>query len=176
MPAQLASTYYPRVPIWRRGAALAIDFVAVGLVSLLLGQSPVALAFVYGVGWLGMRVVLVAKNHGQSLGRWALDMKVMDARFGGTPGLQELCKREGLLGFGSLLVLIGLINLTPSAPWAISLFLPLAIDCGFAYGDPEQQQTFHDQVGRTRLVQTRRGYSLDVKLRRLVAYAQRRMK
>jgi uncharacterized RDD family membrane protein YckC len=175
MPAELAPAYYPKVPIWRRGAALAIDFLAIGLLSLLIGGSIPAQAFVFIAGWLAMRVLLVARNRGQSLGRWALDMKIVDARIGGTPGLLELTKREGAIGLGALLVLWGLVNLSPAAPGAVMLFIPLAIDCSLAFVD-RQQQALHDQFSQTRVVQTRRGYSLDLKLRKLFAYAQRRMK
>jgi uncharacterized RDD family membrane protein YckC len=176
MRAELAPAYYPKVPIWRRGAALAIDFVAIGMLSLLLARSVAALSFLFILGWLAMRVILVSKNRGQSLGRWALDMKVVDARIGGTPTLLELSKREAVLGLGSMLLLLGLMNFSPGTAWAMFFFIPVAADCSLAWVDQEQQRAFHDQISRTRVVQTRRGYSLDLKLKRLVAYAQRRMK
>lgn len=175
MPAEIVPAYYPKVPLWRRGAALAIDALAIGLLSLMMGSSVAAIAVVFILGWLGMRVVLVARNRGQSLGRWALDMKIVDARRGGTPDLLTLTKREGAVGLGALLVWLGLL-LVSTAPWAILLFLPLAIDCSLAWVDGDRQQALHDQISQTRVVQTRRGYSLDLKLKRLIANTQRRVK
>lgn len=170
---------YPKVPVERRAAALLIDLFAVGLVSSLIGGSITAVAFVFIVTWLGMRVVWVAKNQGQSLGRWAFDMKVVDARMGGTPGLQELFKREALVGVGAMLFYVGLVSLVTlgsAAAWALLLFIPLPLDCSLAFADRGQRQAFHDQIGRTLVVQTRRGYSLDLKIKRLVAEAKRRVK
>lgn len=168
--------HYPKVPLWRRGAALGIDFLVVALVSGILGQSLAAVAFLFIVGWLALRVILVAKNQGQSLGRWAFDMKVVDAKLNGPPGLKELSIREGILGIAVLSALIGLLNLSPARPWSLLLFLPLGIDCSLAFADRMQRQAFHDQMGRTMMAQTRRGYSLDLKIKRLLADAQRRMK
>jgi uncharacterized RDD family membrane protein YckC len=161
------------VPLWRRGAAFAIDFVIVAILSSLLGMGAIAQATVFILAWLGMRVILVAQNQGQSLGRWALDMKVVSLRWGGTPSLQELAKREGWLAFEAMLALFGLINLNPGTPWSILLLLPLIADCILAFLDDQQRQTLHDKACETLIVQTRRGYSLDVKLRRLWIDAQR---
>lgn len=176
MRSELAPPRYPRVPLWRRGAALGLDFVAVGLVSSALGMSAIAQAFLFVVAWLGMRVVLVSRNQGQSLGRWAFDMKVVDLRWGGTPGLKELAQREGIIATGAVLVLFGLLNLSPASPWSLLLFMPLAIDCALAAVDEEKRQAFHDQVCQTLVVPTRRGYSLDLKCKRLWSDAQRRFK
>ncbi|MDX2240065.1 MAG: RDD family protein [Leptolyngbyaceae cyanobacterium bins.302] len=176
MPSELVSRRYPRVPLWRRGAALAVDFVAVALVSSLFSMNAIAQMFLFVVAWLGMRVALVARNQGQSLGRWAFDMKVVDLRWGGTPGLQELAQREGLMAVGAGLMLFGLLNLSPASPWSLLLFIPLGIDCALAGIDEEKRQAFHDQLGRTLVVPTRRGYSLDLKLKWLWALAERRLK
>lgn len=170
---------YPKVPVERRGAALLIDLFAVGIVSSLIGGSITAVAFVFIVAWLGMRVIWVSKNYGQSLGRWALDMKVVDARVGGVPGLQELLKREALVGLGAMLFYVGLVSLLTlgsGAAWALLLFIPLPLDCSLAFSDRVKRQAFHDQLSRTLVVQTRRGYSLDLKIKRLVAEAKRRVK
>ncbi|MBW4574074.1 MAG: RDD family protein [Aphanothece sp. CMT-3BRIN-NPC111] len=176
MTTELAYTGRPKVPIQRRAAAFMIDFVSVWLVTLLLGGNTLSQLLVFIVAWLGMRVVLVAKNQGQSLGRWALDMKVIDAKFGKTPGLLELSKREGLTGFGSILALLGLsIGLANS----ISLLLlsaPLAVDYGVALADSRSQQTLHDRLARTAVVATHRGFSLDLRIKKLLAQATRRLK
>ena len=88
----------PKVSIGRRAAALCIDGIAVWLPSLLLGTNAIAQTIFFVLLWLILRVAIVRKNQGQSLGRWALDMKIADTRFQRTPGVQELCKREALLG------------------------------------------------------------------------------
>lgn len=165
---------FPRVPMERRVSAFLIDFGSVALFSAVGGPGLFVPLFL--ISWIGMRVILVSKNQGQSLGRWAMDIKVIHARYRGIPGLAELFKREALTGIGSLLVMIGLANLNPSTGWVLLTFIPLAIDCSFAFVDPDYQQAFHDRLARTAVSQTRRGYSLDIKVKKLFAQANRRMK
>jgi uncharacterized RDD family membrane protein YckC len=167
---------YVKVPLGRRGAAWAIDFGAVALLSVLLSLSPYVQAVLFFIGWIAMRVILVYRNHGQSLGRWALDMRIIDVRLGGTPGLQRLFKREAIIGGAAALALLGLVNLNPSSAWAVLLFLPLGADFSLAFLDPVNRQAFHDQFSDTMMIQTRRGYSLDLKLKRLLVEAKRRVK
>ncbi|MCA1994589.1 MAG: RDD family protein [Coleofasciculus sp. S288] len=165
---------FPKVPIGRRAAAFLIDFAGVWLVSSFI-SGLLFRGVVFILLWLGLRVALVSSNQGQSLGHWALDMKVLDARSAKIPGLLTLAKREGILGLGALLAMIGL-SVALANP--ISFFLlvaPLAIDCGMALGHPEAQQAFHDRVAKTILIQTRRGYSLDLRLKRLFAQVRRRV-
>ncbi len=156
----------------RRGAAFAIDFFSVWLLSNLLGgslpgfQSPQIAVFV--LAWLILRVLIVYRNQGQSLGRYALDMKVIDASLSKVPGLQALCQREAVTGVCALLVAIALANLTTNAG-AILLMMPLAIDCGMAVAEPDRRQALHDRLSRTLIIPTRRGYSLDIKVKRLLA-------
>jgi uncharacterized RDD family membrane protein YckC len=176
MPTDPAAIEYIRVPLWRRGTALLIDFLAVSLLSLLLGGSAIAIIIVFLIGWVGLRVVWVARNRGQSLGRWALDMRIIDLQRGGTPDLLTLTKRESVIGLGAALLLIGLVNLSPGAPWALLLFVPIALDLSVAWINRDEQQAFHDQWTQTQIVQSRRGYSLDLKLKRLLVAAQRRVK
>lgn len=166
--------YYPKVPLGRRAAAFAIDFALVALVSTLLGGPLYILLFL--LLWFVLRVLLVAKNQGQSLGRWALDMKVINPRFNVIPGLVSLTQREGITGCGAVLVLIGLVNLGPTNGSILFLPIPLLVDYGFALTDPEYRQAFHDRVAGTIVAQTQRGYSLDIKLKRLFAIASQRMK
>jgi hypothetical protein len=66
---------FPKVPIERRAAAFGIDFVGVWFVSALLGLNVVFQAMVFILLWLGMRVILVSSNQGQSLGRWGIRYK-----------------------------------------------------------------------------------------------------
>ncbi|XGV98422.1 MAG: RDD family protein [Leptolyngbya sp. BL-A-14] len=165
---------FPRVPNDRRIAAFAIDFGAASLLSTLGGANAVIPLFV--LSWYGLRVILVAKNHGQSLGRWALDMKVLDPQTRSLPGLLELTKRETLTGLGSLLVFLGLVNLNPTNGWILIAPIPLLIDCGLAFLDDEFRQAWHDRIAGTVVIQTRRGYSLDIKVKKIFAQLGDRVK
>ncbi|MBF2002759.1 MAG: RDD family protein [Synechococcales cyanobacterium C42_A2020_086] len=175
MSSDLPPVRYPKVPLGRRSAAFCIDLFTVGLVSASIGPTPIALGLVFIPAWLGMRVVLVSKNHGQSLGWWAMDMRIADQLDGRIPELKTLLKREGLLGGAAFLAWLGLLSLSPATPWAPLCFVPLAIDCSAAFAD-SRQQAFHDQWAETVLVPSRRGFSLDLKIRQLLADVQNRMK
>lgn len=161
----------PRAKVWRRGVASAIDFAAAALVSATLGATAAGSGvqfLVFAVVWFILRVAIVAKNQGQSPGHWALDMKVVDAKSAKVPGLIELARREGVLGAGALLILLGLTHLG----WGPVVFLlaaPLTVDCSAAVTDRLRRQTLHDRLGKTVVVQTFRGYSLDRKIKRLLA-------
>jgi len=159
----------------RRVAAFAIDVGAASLLSLLLGGGTLYIPLFLGV-WLALRVVLVIRNRGQSLGRWALDIKVLNPRFRAVPGLTDLVKREAITGLGSLLALISLVNLSPTNGWILVLPIPLLLDCGFAFVDAEYRQAFHDRIARSVVIQTRRGYSLDIKIKKIFAEMGIRMK
>ncbi|MBC6418397.1 MAG: RDD family protein [Prochloron sp. SP5CPC1] len=166
---------FPKVPYSRRIGAFAIDFTTVSLFSA-LGFAPFWLLFI--LGWLLLRVVVVERNKGQSLGRWALDMKAIDSRFNRVPGLVSLAKREGIVGFAALLGAIGLSINFHNGMTMLLLISPLLADCGVAFTDEELNQALHDRIGETIVVQTRRGFSLDLRLKRLWgkfhAEAQRR--
>ncbi len=166
---------FPKVPMERRAGAFFIDFVAVWLVSSFV-TSIVLQMLVFMLLWLGMRVVLVSSNQGQSLGRWALDMKVLDAKYSKIPGLLTLAKREGILGFCAVLATLGLRIGLANGISLLLLTAPLAADCGAAFTDVEAQQAFHDRIAQTIVIQTRRGFSLDIRLKQLVAQMRQRMK
>lgn len=171
---QVPPRRYPRVPLDRRVAAFAIDFGLASVISLIAGSNLYIPVFI--LVWFGLRVVVVEQNKGQSLGRWAFDITVIDPYFAAIPGLKELAKREAIAGLGSLLVLMGLVNLSPTNGFILVAPIPLLIDCGFAFLDQEHRQSVHDRVSRTLVVQTRRGYSLDIKLKKLFAQRGQRMK
>lgn len=164
----------PKVPLERRIGAFAIDFGAASLFSIVGGGALYIPFFI--ITWYALRVVLVARNRGQSLGRWALDMKVIDPKYRSIPGLLELFKRESITGLGCLLLLIGIANLSPANAWILVTPVPVLADCGFAFADEEYRQAFHDRIARTVVAQTRRGYSLDIKLKKLFADIQDRVK
>lgn len=166
-------TRYPKVPIERRVAAFCIDFVGVWLVSS-FATNLLFRMLVFILLWLVLRVVLVSRNQGQSLGRWALDIKVLDAR-GRMPGVLTLARREGILGFCALLATIGLGIGLANAVSLLLLTSPLAVDCGAALAEPEAQQAFHDRIAKTFVIQTPRGFSLDLRLKKLFAQVRQRM-
>jgi uncharacterized RDD family membrane protein YckC len=175
--------HYPKAEIGRRGMALGLDFLGAWLVSSLLGSSDAGIQFVqifvFAIAWLLLRVVLVYNNQGQSLGRWAFDMKVLEVQdeeiTGKIPTFVALLKREAIIGVGALLISIALGNLRAN-PTAILLLLPLAVDCGTAWYDPQMHQALHDRYAGTIIVSSRRGYSLDIKIKRLVENVRRNVR
>lgn len=172
----LPNTRFPKVPYERRCGAFCIDFVTVWLISLPFAGSVLTQLIIFLVAWLGLRVVLAAKNQGQSLGRWALDMKLVDAKFGKTPGLLELFKREGVAGLCALLAMMGLTIGLGNGISLLLLIMPLSADCGTAFADPQTRQALHDRIARTLVVPTRRGYSLDLRVKKLVEQVTRKIK
>lgn len=176
MPTSVPNTRFPKVPYERRCGAFCIDFVTVWLISLPFSGSIFAQLMVFLVAWLGLRVVLAAKNQGQSLGRWALDMKLVDAKFGKIPGLLELSKREGISGLCALLAMMGLTIGLGNGISLLLLIAPLSADCGVAFADSQTRQAFHDRVARTLVVPTRRGYSLDLRIKKLADQVTRKIK
>jgi uncharacterized RDD family membrane protein YckC len=176
-------THYPKGTITRRAIALSIDFLGTWLISSLLGSNNLGIQFVqifvFILAWLVFRVFIVYNNHGQSLGRWTVDLKVLALENGQivnrVPQIQALLQREGILCFNTLLVSICLSNIIAN-PTAILLLLPLVIDCGVAYSDPEMRQALHDRYAKTIIISSQRGYSLDLKIRRLVENLQRNVR
>ena len=164
---------FPRVPIERRMGAFAIDFVTVWFISSFFGKSGGWLVFL--ISWLALRVFVADRNQGQSLGYYALDMKVIDYRYYRVPDLLTLGKREGILGFGAMLASIGLQNF---ANGLLLLFLatPLLVDCFLALFDEQLNRAFHDRVAETITIQTERGFSLDLRLKKLFVTIQRNVR
>jgi uncharacterized RDD family membrane protein YckC len=155
---------FPKVPLERRAYAFLIDFTTVWLLSSFAG--PVFQWLIFLAAWFGLRVIAMEKNQGQSLGYWALDMKVIDAKFNRIPGLLELSKREGIIGFAALLAMFGLNINFANALSMLLLITPLLVDCGLALGDEELNQAFHDRIAGTIVIQTRRGFSLDLRVKK----------
>ena len=84
---------YPKVPLDRRVAAFAIDFLCVWFISSFFASNLFFQWLVLLPTWLIWRVIIADKNLGQSLGRWALDTKIIDPRFNRLPELKALVKR-----------------------------------------------------------------------------------
>lgn len=175
--------HYPKAEMSRRGMALGLDFIVVWLVSSLLGSNQIGIQFIqiliFISGWLILRVLVVYNNQGQSLGRWAFDLKVLEVEDGQIvsriPQLLALVKREAIICCSAILVAIALGNIRAN-PTAILLVLPLAIDCGVAFSDLQMRQALHDRYAGTFMVSSRRGYSLDLKVKRLVGNLRRNVR
>ena len=116
---------------------------------------------------------MVDKNQGQSLGRWAFDLKIIDAELSRRPSLLSLTKREGIISIVSFLAMIGLkINFQNFI--SLLLFLiPIIIDGFTALTDEDYNQALHDRISNTIIVQTKRGYSLDLRIKKWTKEAQR---
>lgn len=162
------SRYIPKVPLDRRAYAFLIDYVTVWLITLLLGGNNVFIQLlVFSFGWIILRILVVAGNRGQSLGRWALDIKLMDQRFNRIPPLLNLAKREGILGLAAFMAMVGL-NITFINPFStLILVSPLLGECSMALADEQFNQALHDRLAKTIVIPTSRGFSLDIRLRRI---------
>ncbi len=155
---------FPRVPLERRAYAYLLDFVTVWLLSSFATGWLRAVVFL-GV-WLVFRVIIVLTNQGQSLGNWAFDLKVINYRFRRLPEATDLAKREGILGLASLSAMVGLNINFMNAISMLLLIAPLLMDCGLALSDEEFNQAFHDRVAGTVVIRAKRGFSLDLRLKR----------
>jgi uncharacterized RDD family membrane protein YckC len=172
---------YSRLTLARlsqRNAALIVDFIACAflgqLIEALLGLSNSGLGLgIFGVAWAIDRVFIAGKNQGQSLGRWLMSIRVVDAYYGKSAGVLELLKRESFIYLGMAFVLAafnsgGLTN-------AISLFavIPIVIDGVIALADSEKVQTVHDKIGGTIVIACRKGLQMDRKITKLFGQASR---
>lgn len=168
MTSNLAHQHY-KVPLHRRAAAFAIDFALIWLLSSIISGGWLGQSLFFLLLWLGMRVFLVVRNKGQSIGRYALDMRIWDTRWQRTPRIEDLVKRETLLGVCAALALQGLEGITSQNATVLLLLMPLVLDGLVALTDMNRyQRAFHDQIGNTIIIGTNRGYSLDIKLRLLL--------
>lgn len=167
---------YPRVPMNRRIGAFAIDFLSVWFVSSFFASNLFFQWLVFLPGWMILRVIISDKNQGQSLGRWALDTQVIDARFDRLPDLLSLSKRELILGCGAALAVAGLQINVRNGLSMLLLIAPLLVDCSLALLDEENNLAFHDRVANTFTIQTERGFSLDLRLKKVFGQIQRSMR
>lgn len=167
---------YPKVPFDRRISAFAIDFLTIWFISSFFATNIFFQWLVFLPAWLAMRVLIVDKNYGQSLGRWAFDIKVIDPRFNRLPDLLALVKREAITGSASALAVVGLQINFQNGLSMLLLLTPLAIDCSLALLDEANNLAFHDRVAETFMVQTERGFSLDLRLKKIFGQIQRNMR
>jgi uncharacterized RDD family membrane protein YckC len=154
----------PRAPLERRAYAYLLDFVTIWLFSSL--ANGLVQVLIFAIGWVGLRIILVSANQGQSLGSWAFDLKVVNLRWRRLPGILELSQREGILGGASYLAMLGLnINFRNGVTFLL-LIAPLAADCALAIAEEGLNQAFHDRVAGTVVLASKRGFSLDLRLKK----------
>jgi hypothetical protein len=110
------------------------------------------------------------------LGRWALDIQVIDPRLSRLPDLMALGKRELILGCGAALAIAGLQINVRNGLSMLLLLAPILIDCSLAFLDDENNLAFHDRVAQTLMIQTERGFSLDLRLKKIFGQIQRNMR
>ncbi len=90
--------------------------------------------------------------------------------------LVTLAKREGVLGLAAMLAMYGLqINVNNGLSMLL-LLTPLLVDCGFAFTDEDSNQALHDRLAETIIIQTKRGFSLDLRLKKIFAQIQKSMR
>ncbi|MBD1864446.1 MULTISPECIES: RDD family protein [Trichocoleus] len=181
MRSDLVAARLPKAPIWRRAVAFTLDFFCAWFAgSLVLGSGGMVQllrSLLFLIAWLTLRVFLPYRNQGQSLGRWVFDIKVIDPKALRSADLLALLKREAYLGASALFVALGLSSWRLIREgWIVLLVLPLALDLGLAIADSLNQQSLHDRLAKTSVIQTSRGYSLDLKVKRLLAEVSRRVK
>ena len=56
------------------------------------------------------------------------------------------------------------------------LLAPLLIDCSLAFLDDEYNLAGHDRIANTLMIQTERGFSLDLRLKKIFGQIQRNMR
>ncbi|NEQ40382.1 MAG: RDD family protein [Okeania sp. SIO3I5] len=167
----------PKAPLSRRAAAFSIDAGVIWFLCAIISYDWFTFTLFFVILWTGIRVFMVYKNQGQSIGHFALDMKVLDTRYQRTPDILELSKREGILALAGALAMLGVSNLTSGNAAVLLLIMPLFLDFTVALVDIERyQQAFHDRISKTIVVGTMRGYSLDIKLKWLLDEAKRYMR
>ncbi|NCO76197.1 MAG: RDD family protein [Cyanobacteria bacterium] len=162
----------PKAPFDRRGYAFLIDFVVVWIISSLV--TNIILEFlIFTLLWLILRVIVVDKNKGQSLGNWAMDLKIVDLKFNRLPSLLSLTKREGIIALGGFLAMIGLKINFQDFLLMILFMTPLILDVLTVFTNDQYNQAFHDRISGTIIIQTKRGFSLDLRLKKLFREARK---
>ncbi len=159
---------YNRLPLASlptRLGAFVIDFLACFLLAQLIRE----LLGLSGGFWLQSLFIPIwlsdrALVNGQSLGRWAMSLKVVNMNFGKPTGTLALLKREGLILTFLLLLINSLDDKGMITSLTIFAPIPLIVELVFASADTEKRQTIHDRLSESIVVFTRKGLQLDLKL------------
>ncbi|MEO1006021.1 MAG: hypothetical protein AAFW67_09255, partial [Cyanobacteria bacterium J06638_38] len=83
---------------------------------------------------------------------------------------------ELILGCGSALAIAGLQINVRNGLSMLLLMAPVIIDCSLALLDEETNLAFHDRIAETYLIQTERGFSLDLRFKKIFGQIQRRVR
>jgi uncharacterized RDD family membrane protein YckC len=151
----------------QRVAASGIDIVVCLMLSSFL-EALVGIDVVSGAGelifcfvWLFNRVLVPTKNQGQSVGRWAMNLRVVDVEFGKTANVVALARREATVLIAMLIWIASLDSLTGAVILAL---IPVVVDIAPAFVDIDRRQALHDKVGDTIVINSRKGFELERKL------------
>ena len=133
------------------GVGLGVSYVAQGVASM-FGAGGEAVA-IMGYGgffgaWLANRAYGQSRT-GQSIGKWALNMKTIDTQTDEPPSLIRSVAREG----------VSALAIATEA-----LVVPGIADGLLAVFDKEKRQTLHDRAVGTKVIDCTEGYKLDEKL------------
>ena len=164
----------PRAPFERRAYAFLIDFILVWLISSLVTNLFLEY-IVFLLLWLAVRVIVVQNNKGQSLGRWAMDLKVVNLKLNRLPSLIDLTKREAILGSIAFIAMLGFKVNFQDILLMFLLLTPLLVDGITIFSDDQYSQSLHDRFTGTAITQTRRGFSLDLRVKKLIKQAQKKL-
>ena len=107
-----------------------------------------------------------------SKGRFEFDRKGKVAKAAKNASLRG----EAILGGAALLAMAGLNLFFANSFTTLLLVAPLLADCGAAFADEQYNQAFHDKLSGTLIIQTKRGFSLDLRLKRWVDELKYRMR
>jgi uncharacterized RDD family membrane protein YckC len=151
----------------QRTAASGIDIVVCLMLSSLL-EALLGIDVVSGGGelifcfvWLFNRVLLTTKNQGQSVGRWSMNLRVVDTEFGKTANVIALLRREAAILVAMIIWIASLDSLTGAVILAL---VPIVIDIAPAFVDIDRRQAIHDKIGDTIVINSRKGFELERKL------------
>ena len=152
--SSLVHNNFIQAPFDRRIYAFLLDFITIWFLSSF---------------FKGITEIIVNKNKGQSLGCWAFDLKIISIRTRRIPQLNEMLKREATLGFLALLAMLGLKINFDNGLSMLLLTTPVVVDFSIVLGNQKHHsQTLHDMVGHTILIQSQRGFSLDLRIKKIL--------
>jgi uncharacterized RDD family membrane protein YckC len=167
MDFEPAYNRYSLAQMGQRVAASGIDIVACLMLSSFL-EALVGIDAASGAGelifcfvWLFNRVLLPTKNQGQSVGRWAMNLRVVDMEFGNTANIAALVRREAAILIAMLIWISSLDSLTGAVILAL---VPVVVDIAPAFVDIDRRQALHDKIGGTIVINSRKGFELEQKL------------
>ena len=165
--SSLVHNNFIQAPFDRRIYAFLLDFITIWFLSSFF--KGITQNIVFSFTWLILQVIIVNKNKGQSLGCWAFDLKIISIRTRRIPQLNEMLKREATLGFLALLAMLGLKINFDNGLSMLLLTTPVVVDFSIVLGNQKHHsQTLHEMIGHTILIQSQRGFSLDLRIKKIL--------